>query len=152
MDMVEHMTEKVALVHQMPFTCDREGFAATYEKVSCKHNHRDTFKQLPPPPPLQIFFGTIQSRIYLASDCLGLICHTGMSTLLRKKVMDGLGGLRAFGCYLAEDFFMAKAIGDEGWKTTISSHPAQQNSGVCDVKTFHNRLVRWAKLRIAMVS
>ena len=33
-DMVEHMTEKVALVHQMPFTCDREGFAATYEKVS----------------------------------------------------------------------------------------------------------------------
>lgn len=33
MDMVEHMTEKVALVHQMPFTCDREGFAATYEKV-----------------------------------------------------------------------------------------------------------------------
>lgn len=33
MDMVEHMTEKVALVHQMPFTCDRDGFAATYEKV-----------------------------------------------------------------------------------------------------------------------
>lgn len=33
LDMVEHMTEKVGLVHQMPFTSDREGFAATYEKV-----------------------------------------------------------------------------------------------------------------------
>lgn len=33
LDMVEYMTEKVGLVHQMPFTCDREGFAATFEKV-----------------------------------------------------------------------------------------------------------------------
>lgn len=32
-DMVEYMTDKVGLVHQMPFTCDREGFAATFEKV-----------------------------------------------------------------------------------------------------------------------
>lgn len=101
---------------------------------------------------LQIFFGTIQSRIYLVSDCLSLICHTGMSCLMRKKVLEGLGGLRAFGCYLAEDFFMAKAITEDGWKTSISSYPALQNSGVCDVKTFQNRLVRWAKLRIAMVS
>lgn len=33
LDMVQHMTEKTGLVHQMPFTCDREGFAATFEKV-----------------------------------------------------------------------------------------------------------------------
>lgn len=33
LDMVQHMTEKVGLVHQMPFTCDRDGFAATFEKV-----------------------------------------------------------------------------------------------------------------------
>ena len=33
LDMVEYMTSKVGLVHQMPFTCDREGFAATFEKV-----------------------------------------------------------------------------------------------------------------------
>lgn len=33
LDMVSHMTDDVALVHQMPFACDREGFAATLEKV-----------------------------------------------------------------------------------------------------------------------
>lgn len=33
LDMVQHMSEKVGLVHQMPFTCDRDGFAATFEKV-----------------------------------------------------------------------------------------------------------------------
>lgn len=34
LDLVEYMTSKVGLVHQLPFTCDREGFAATFEKVS----------------------------------------------------------------------------------------------------------------------
>lgn len=40
LDMVQHMTEKVGLVHQMPFTCDRDGFAATFEKVysNCSSN------------------------------------------------------------------------------------------------------------------
>lgn len=33
LDMIGYMTAKVGLVHQMPFTCDREGFAATFEKV-----------------------------------------------------------------------------------------------------------------------
>lgn len=33
LDMVQHMSEKTGLVHQMPFTCDRDGFAATFEKV-----------------------------------------------------------------------------------------------------------------------
>jgi ceramide glucosyltransferase len=34
LDMVSCMTEDVGLVHQMPFACDRDGFAATLEKVN----------------------------------------------------------------------------------------------------------------------
>ncbi|XP_067640467.1 ceramide glucosyltransferase [Eurosta solidaginis] len=130
LDMVNNMTEKYALVHQMPFTCDREGFAATFEKI---------------------FFGTVQSRIYLSADLLGINCHTGMSCLLRKCVIDELGGLKIFGCYLAEDFFIAKAIKDKGWKMRISNQPAMQNSGICNINSFQERLIRWAKLRVAMV-
>lgn len=35
LDMVQQMTDNknVALVHQLPFTADRDGFAATFEKV-----------------------------------------------------------------------------------------------------------------------
>jgi len=33
MDMVHHLKDDVGIVHQMPFTSDREGFAATLEKV-----------------------------------------------------------------------------------------------------------------------
>ncbi|CAO1372885.1 unnamed protein product [Diamesa serratosioi] len=130
LDMVQHMTERVALVHQLPFTYDREGFAATFEKI---------------------YFGTFQSRMYLTADLLGIICHTGMSSLIRKCVLDEVGGLTAFSCYLAEDFFLAKAIAEAGWKTTISSQPAFQNSGLCDITSFQMRLIRWAKLRVAMV-
>jgi len=32
-DMAMSMTDNVGLVHQMPFTCDRKGFAASVEKV-----------------------------------------------------------------------------------------------------------------------
>jgi len=130
LDMVQHMKEGIALVHQMPFTCDREGFAATFEKI---------------------YFGTYQARMYLIADLIGAICHTGMSSLMRREVLEEIGGLRAFGCYLAEDFFLAKAIAEAGYKSTISSQPAWQNCGVCDVSTFQLRMTRWAKLRVAMI-
>lgn len=121
LDMVNHMTDKTALVHQMPFTSDRNGFAANLEKI---------------------YFGTAQSRMYLAADFVRVNCHTGMSALLRKSVLDEKGGLKVFGCYLAEDFFIAKSFLDRGWKMAISSQPALQNSGVCDVNSFQARLTR----------
>lgn len=101
--------------------------------------------------PPQIFFGTVQSRIYLTADLAGINCHTGMSCLMRKNVLIEMGGIRIFGCYLAEDFFMAKAFTDYGWKTSISSQPAMQNCGTCNIASFQARLTRWAKLRVAMV-
>ncbi|CAH0561897.1 unnamed protein product [Brassicogethes aeneus] len=130
LDMVNHLSDRTGIVHQMPFTCDRNGFAATLEKI---------------------YFGTAQSRIYLAADLLGTNCHTGMSTLMRKQVLEQQGGLKKFGCYLAEDYFIAQCFLDNGWRLAISSHPALQNSGTCDVHSFQERLLRWAKLRVAMV-
>lgn len=73
---------------------------------------------------------------------MGAICHTGMSTLLRKHVMDECGGLQAFAGYLAEDYFMAKFIVSRGWRTIISGHPALQNNGGSDLRKFHDRLRR----------
>lgn len=70
---------------------------------------------------------------------------------MRKNVLIEMGGLRIFGCYLAEDFFMAKAFTDYGWRTSISSQPAMQNCGTCNIASFQARLTRWAKLRVAMV-
>ncbi|KAI1280568.1 Ceramide glucosyltransferase [Halotydeus destructor] len=130
LDMVSTMREDVALVHQMPYTCDRTGFPAILEKV---------------------YFGTAHARIYLSADLVGVNCPTGMSALMRKKVLDEVGGISAFSQYLAEDFFFAKSFTDRGWKIRISSQPAWQNSATPDIESFQNRVSRWAKLRFAMV-
>lgn len=44
LDMVNHMDDRTGVVHQMPFTSDRPGFAATLEKVdSFNANLKKTF-------------------------------------------------------------------------------------------------------------
>eukprot|EP00095_Tigriopus_kingsejongensis_P007614 maker-scaffold2030_size22264-snap-gene-0.6 protein:Tk07614 transcript:maker-scaffold2030_size22264-snap-gene-0.6-mRNA-1 annotation:"hypothetical protein DAPPUDRAFT_300574" len=128
-DMVAHMTNSVGLVHQMPYICDKSGIAASLEKV---------------------YFGTSHARAYLAANLLGINCATGMSALMRKNLLVEAGGLKAFGSYLAEDFFMAKAIMDQGYQIDISSQPAQQNPGSSSIPNFHSRIIRWTKLRYAM--
>ncbi|CAB4058269.1 UGCG [Lepeophtheirus salmonis] len=72
-DMVSFMTDRVGLVHQMPFSCDKSGFSSTLEKV---------------------FFGTSHARIYLVANMFGINCSTGMSTLMRKDVLDDPGKIR----------------------------------------------------------
>lgn len=129
-DMVQLMEEDVGIVHQLPFTWDQEGFAPALEKI---------------------YFGTAHARIYLFADFMQVNCHTGMSTLFRKLLFDDVGGLQAFGCYLAEDYFMAKSVMDRGWRTRVSSLPGLQNSGCSNTRAFRERLKRWTKLRCAMV-
>lgn len=131
-DMVSHMQQrdKVGLVHQMPFTCDRPGFAATFEKV---------------------YFGTVQARMYLAADFLHINCHVGMSSLVRREALDEIGGIQAFSDYLAEDFFLAKALTDHGWQLRVAGQPAWQNAGACSLSSFLERLHRWAQLRVSML-
>ncbi|CAG0896925.1 unnamed protein product [Darwinula stevensoni] len=129
MDMVQHMTGRVGLVHQLPYVCERKGFPAALEKE---------------------FFGTVQARAYLFAEFYGLNCLTGMSFIVKKNILEDLGGLQTFSCYLAEDFFIARAIRSKGYQLTISSQPAWQNTGCPQISAFHERLIRWAQLRFAM--
>lgn len=130
MDMVHNMTARVGLVHQMPFTADRPGFVSVLEKV---------------------YFGTAHARIYMFAAIVGTNCATGMSALMRKGPLDEAGGLPAFGCYLAEDFFFAQTFLRKGYQLAVASTPACQIADTKEMVGFQSRLIRWAKLRIAMV-
>ncbi|RZF36784.1 hypothetical protein LSTR_LSTR015610 [Laodelphax striatellus] len=130
-DMVEHMTDKVGLVHQLPFVCDKDDSLVSIME--------------------QIFFGTCHARFYLLANLLNLNCVTGMSLLVRKSLLDEVGGLQSFGSYLAEDFFIGKSLRDRGWKLQVSAYPALQNATGYGMDYFRNRLKRWIKLRLKMV-
>ncbi|KAK7880820.1 hypothetical protein WMY93_032533 [Mugilogobius chulae] len=129
-DMTNQMTEKVGLVHGLPYVADRQGFAATLE---------------------QVYFGTSHPRSYISANVTGIKCVTGMSCLMRKDVLDQAGGLVAFAQYIAEDYFMAKAIADRGWKFSMATQVAMQNSGSYSIAQFQSRMIRWTKLRINML-
>ena len=58
----------------------------------------------------QLYFGCALARFYIAFSLLGFCCVTGMSYMFRKSVLDQLNGLGWYGRYLAEDFFLTKAM------------------------------------------
>ena len=57
-----------------------------------------------------MYFGTQHSRVYLLANMVGENCANGMSWLIKKRVLEEEGGLSAFAEYLAEDFFIGKAL------------------------------------------
>ncbi|CAL1543959.1 unnamed protein product [Lymnaea stagnalis] len=129
-EMVHCLKPDVGLVLQMPYCATRKGFGAVYQ---------------------QVYFGTMQARNCLSANAVNINCSTGMSSLLRREVLDKAGGLAEFGKYLAEDHFMAQAIRAQGFKVVLATTPALQNSGNCSISEFHNRLTRWAQLRMSML-
>ncbi|VDQ01447.1 unnamed protein product [Trichobilharzia regenti] len=59
---------------------------------------------------MQVTFGCYMARSYMALNQLGVTCFTGMSYVVRKSMLDEVGGLAYFGKYLAEDYFLSSAL------------------------------------------
>ena len=67
--------------------------------------------------------------MYLTANLIGMNCVTGMSILIKKYLLDDLGGIENFGKYLAEDYFIAQAIQNKGYSTVICSQPGSDGFG-----------------------
>lgn len=120
----------VALVHQPPFFADQPGFLGALEKVC---------------------FGCSISRNQIALNQLGIVCFVGMSYIIRKSLLDGIGGLSYYGKYLAEDFFISNKLYSIGYRVVLSDFPAIQNVAVTSVSAYTVRMVRWLRLRLCMI-
>ncbi|CAI8005913.1 Ceramide glucosyltransferase [Geodia barretti] len=130
-ELVSHISPNhIALVHQLPFTTGVKSFADCLDKV---------------------YFGTQHSRVYLVANVLGQNCANGMSWLLKRSCLEEVGGLAAFSEYLAEDFFIGKALWSGGWRFVLSTLPAFQNPSHRSLTSYQSRIIRWGRLRATMM-
>ena len=74
--------------------------------------YKSSFKFLFTYHPLQVYFGTHHSRMYILATLANKNCANGMSWLVRKDALEQEGGIEAFREYLAEDFYMNQALLD----------------------------------------
>lgn len=76
-----------------------------------------------------VYFGTQHARAYLSGNCVGIGCVSGMSCLFRRQALEDIGGLSRFGQFLAEDFFIARALVRKGYGLQMAAQPCWQNVG-----------------------
>ncbi|TAN44536.1 MAG: glycosyltransferase [Nitrospirae bacterium] len=78
---------------------------------------------------------------------LGMPCVIGKSMLMKKDVLESIGGLQAFKNVLAEDFIIGRKISEAGWKVALSGHAVENVNEYWGLGRFLNRHTRWGKLR-----
>ncbi len=61
---------------------------------------------------LQVYFGTSHPRSYISANVMGIKCVTGCRVSWGRTSWTKRAGWFAFAQYIAEDYFMAKAISD----------------------------------------
>lgn len=98
-----------------------------------------------------VHFGTTHAKYYFILNALGFNCVNGMSILFSKSTMESIGGLRQFGRYLGEDYYMGKAMVENGYQVCVAPAPARQRLPSRSVFDVYNRHLRWARLRRKMM-
>ena len=74
-------------------------------------------------------------------------CVIGKSMLLRREVLNKIGGLEAFENVLAEDYLIGHAVDDAGYKVITSTFPITTINKTWTFRNVWSRHLRWAQIR-----
>ena len=144
-DMVDKcaLDEKVALVHQVPWMISGPGTTTKDPYSTVGYITGGSVLD-------RWYFATGHSRTYFIVNHLICTCLNGMSSMIKKKHLEQVGGLKHFGQFVAEDCEIGAALDAKGFKSKLCVHPGLQNLAESDFNTFIDRRVRWARLRYNM--
>jgi len=125
-DMVAQMKsdDEIGMVVQIPYYKSRSGFSAFFESILM----------------MTLF------KFYIVSRIFGTFVVPGMSSLIKKEILERAGGLQHFGKYLAEDFKMIKFTERNGWKVQNSRYFGLQNQSKSGVLSIYERVGRWERV------
>lgn len=87
------------------------------------------------------FFGGVMVARLLE----GMKFALGPSVVVRRRALDGIGGWRALGDYLAEDFMLGKLIFEAGHKVILSSCRVDHHIGSSGWAPNLEHRLRWAR-------
>ncbi|KAJ2795681.1 Ceramide glucosyltransferase [Coemansia helicoidea] len=71
----------------------------------------------------------------------------GKSNIYYKSALDSVGGLAAFGKYLAEDNMIGQALWHAGWQHTMTGDLARQPADIGRFADYCSRRIRWVRTR-----
>ncbi|KAF9960263.1 hypothetical protein BGZ72_007521 [Mortierella alpina] len=121
------MKPGVGLVHHLPFGVRPQTLGSELELM---------------------FLDTVHAKMYLFINWTGLAsCVVGKSNLYRRSDLDKVGGMAAFGKYMAEDNLVATAIFNMGYKHEMTSDLAYQSLGSMSPSDYFLRRARWTRIR-----
>ncbi|KAF9142028.1 hypothetical protein BGX30_003541 [Mortierella sp. GBA39] len=121
------MKPGVGLVHHLPFGVRPQTLGSELELM---------------------FLDTVHAKMYLFINWTGLAsCVVGKSNLYRRSDLDKVGGMAAFGKYMAEDNLVATAIFNMGYKHEMTSDLAYQSLGSMTPSDYFLRRARWCRIR-----
>jgi ceramide glucosyltransferase len=95
------------------------------------------------------FLNTHQARWQLFADQLGIGFAQGKNLMMRKSIMEPLGGMAALAREPAEDAASTKIVRGAGLKVRLTDTPYPQPLGPRTMAEMWSRQVRWARLRRA---
>ena len=95
------------------------------------------------------FLNTHQARWQIFADQLGIGFAQGKNLMMRKSIMEPLGGMAALAQEPAEDAAATKIVRDAGLKVRLTDTPFPQPLGRRTMAEMWSRQVRWARLRRA---
>ncbi|KAK3808579.1 MAG: glycosyltransferase family 21 protein, partial [Benniella sp.] len=121
------MKPGVGLVHHLPFGARPQTLGSELELM---------------------FLDTVHAKMYLFINWTGLAsCVVGKSNLYRRSDLDKVGGMAAFGKFMAEDNLVATAIFNMGYKHEMTGDLAYQSLGSMTPSDFFLRRARWTRIR-----
>jgi ceramide glucosyltransferase len=89
----------------------------------------------------------VMGGVAAVSTVLGQVCAVGKSMLMRRSVLERLGGCSELARYLAEDQVCAEKVRELGLEVTVCPNTIDNVLGRVTVRAFASRHLRWARIR-----
>jgi ceramide glucosyltransferase len=83
--------------------------------------------------------------VLVARAVRGITFCLGATMVVRRNVLEGIGGFERLASYLADDYMLGKLVSDQGYKVVLSPYVVKNIIGAYSFKSLFMHELRWAR-------